>query len=148
MKFENYAKELDWTEEQFNKIRKSIQNLYRQNITQESLDIQSCTLPDNVREAVTNCFIVKKDTMYQAFVRKALLKKGYNIIENIDWKLKWILGSSDLASLREPLLQVDLYAVKNNSDRAERSIINFEANLKQVDSMIKELVKIKQELAV
>lgn len=66
-------------------------------------------------------------------------------MENIDWRLKWVLGSSDLATLQEPRLQVDLHCVSKNGNSIVKDIVNFEASLEQIDNLITDLTKLQKE---
>lgn len=85
--------------------------------------------------------------MFQYLARTYVLKNGNNLVENIDWRLKWVLGSSDLAILKEAYLQIDLNGVQNKDEKIQKTSISFEANLEQVDQIIKELKAVKKELS-
>lgn len=100
--------------------------------------------PDS-RQCIIDCYEIRKEEILQAIIREKLSKYGKPLVENIDWKLKWIMGSSKLASLREPLLQVDLHCFKKQ-DESARKTINFEMNLEQVDKLIAGLEKVKSEI--
>lgn len=104
------------------------------------------TFSEEVNECLKICYDIRKDDVFQFIAKENVLKMGHNIVESFDWKLKWILGSSDLATIKEPVLQVDLYCVCLEADNLKRNIVNFEANLEKVDELINELTKIKKEL--
>lgn len=84
--------------------------------------------------------------MFQALAKECVLNKGYNLVENFDWKVKWILGSSDLATIKEPIVQVDLYCINKEKDTLKRNIVNFEANSEKLDELICALTQVKKEL--
>ncbi|KAG5893298.1 hypothetical protein JTB14_023508 [Gonioctena quinquepunctata] len=104
--FDNYnSVDIEWTKEDYDKARKGIQNCFSQSVIEDELNLRKQNLDVNVEEAVRNCFLIRRNEIFQAMAKEAVLKNGNNLVENIDWKLKWVLGSSDLASIREPLLQ-------------------------------------------
>ncbi|CAH1962008.1 unnamed protein product [Acanthoscelides obtectus] len=143
--FEN--NDTKWTQDNFDKAVKYIQNCYRKSVVGGKLHLDP-SINDDVADAIRKCYEFRKADIQQALVKDALLRKGDCVVENIDWKLKWILGSSSLASLREPLLQVFFHCVEKHDSRMEKKTVQFEAGLNQLDSLIEELTKLKQTLAV
>lgn len=101
-------------------------------------------------KALRNCFELRRNEIWQAMAKEAVLKDGHNLVEAIDWRLKWVLGSSKLVTIREPLLQVDLQCVRkalntNNNDSG-RNTVNFEMNAHELDDLIAQLEKAQIEL--
>ncbi|CAG9817340.1 unnamed protein product [Phaedon cochleariae] len=145
MTYQNYnSGDMEWTEKDYDTTKKSIQNLYSKSIIEDNFIIDS-HLPVDLHEALKNCFQMRKNEIFQALAKDAVLKNGNNLVENIDWKLKWILGSSDLATLREPLLQLSLHCIRKNSEKNEKNIVPVEVDLNQVDQLIMELSKLKEQ---
>nr|CAH7748514.1 unnamed protein product [Callosobruchus chinensis] len=137
-----------WTKDHFEKAVKCIKNLYRKAALEGNMSLDTSTLPADIADIIIKCYEIRKVDIHNSLMKELLLKKGDCLVENIDWKLKWILGSSDLASLREPLLQVFLHCVEKHDLRTEKKVIEFEADLDHVDFLIDELIKLKQVLQV
>lgn len=104
------------------------------------------TLSKEVKECLKTCYDVRKEDIFQALAKESLLKAKHNIVDNFDWKIKWILGSSDLATIKEPVLQIDLHCIYQEKDLIKGNIVNFEANSEKVDQLIDALTKIKMNL--
>ncbi|KAF2901925.1 hypothetical protein ILUMI_04261 [Ignelater luminosus] len=146
--FDSYSSDIEWTNEDYHNAIKFIQNLYRENTQSTAENILVPKVQDlnpDSQQCIVDCYEIRKEEILQAIIRENLSKCGKPLVENIDWKLKWILGSSKLASLREPLLQVDLHCFKKQ-DESTRKTINFEMNLEQVDKLIAGLEKVKNEI--
>lgn len=143
--FENYNNgDIEWTEEDFDRARAYIQHLYRQSVIDNNLELPK-DLTTDIQEAVTCCYKIRKNDIFQALAKECILQKGHNLVENIDWRLKWVLGTSDLATLQEPRLQVDLHFASKNTNNVTKNVLNFEANLEQIDNLISDLSKLQKE---
>ncbi|RZC38993.1 HCaRG domain containing protein [Asbolus verrucosus] len=144
--FDNYNSDIEWTIDDFNNAKTGIQKLYRQSVI-TNCDLKT-NLGDNVQQEIKNCFEIRKDDIFQALIKEKLVKSGHNLVENLDWKLKWVLGSSKLASIRQPLLQVDLHCLKKSPDvnNISKHNVNFEVNLETLDLLIAQLQKAKSEI--
>lgn len=103
-------------------------------------------LSKEVKECLKTCYDVRKEDIFQALAKESLLKAKHNLVDNFDWKIKWILGSSDLATIKEPVVQIDLHCIYQDKDVIKRNIVNFEANSDKVDQLINALTKIKMNL--
>lgn len=75
-------------------------------------------------------------------LKERLMKLDQPLVENIDWKVKWVCGSSKLASLSQPLARIDLHCLENSKGR---STCSFEMNLDQVSDMIQKLEEYKEQ---
>lgn len=131
---------MEWTRADFERARNLIQNLY-QTGAKEGLEFTIIEgAPREVQTALENCYNVRKEQIYQAAVRKSMLDSGVeNLVENFDWKVKWVMGSSKMASLREPFLQMSLYCVG-------KKCVDFEMKIDKVETLINELEKLKSEI--
>lgn len=143
--FENYKNgDVEWTEEDFRGTRAYVQNLYRQSVLDGNLDTPK-DLTSDVQEAITRCYTIRRNDIFQALAKDFILRNGHNLVNNIDWRLKWVLGTSDLANLQEPRLQVDLHCTNKIGNKINRNVVNFEANLEQIDNLIGDLSKLQKE---
>ncbi|XP_023026614.1 COMM domain-containing protein 8 [Leptinotarsa decemlineata] len=145
--FDNFiSSDIQWTREDYDSARVAVQNFFSQSVIEDNLILEPLKLGKNVEETILNCFEIRKNGIFQALAKTAILKNGNTLVENIDWKLKWVLGSSDLATIRDPLLQVQLHCCRNRDEKCEKNTVDFEANLEQVDHLIRELSDIKRHL--
>lgn len=146
--FDNYSGDVEWTKEEYETARSFVQNSYRGNLKsgQETFqDANFVNLPTNMNEEIRNCYEIRKNEMLQFVMREGLLKSELPIVENIDWKVKWINGSSKLASISEPVLQVDLHCSDKEAANL-KSLVNFEIGAEKLDKFINELESVKTEL--
>lgn len=135
----NYSSDIEWTQTDFERAQILIQNLYTEMTKTNNIDINLQGLSKDFREAIENCYSARKEEIYQTIVKQNILDKVENLVENFDWKVKWIMGSSKMASLREPLLQMTLHCMGHKS-------VEFEANMEQLENFISELEKVKSKL--
>lgn len=125
-----------------------VQTLYRDQVTNQSSDLESKVAKLNsndVQQAVLGCYATRKDQIVAGITKDLMRRNGELLVENIDWKLKWVMGSSKFAALREPLLQVDLHCFRRDKNR---TTVNFEMSLDKVDMLIKELENARSEFKV
>lgn len=148
IKFDSYGGDIEWTEADYNQTLTFVQNLYResvQNPSEDNFQLKLQELNPNMQTAIKECYDIRKNEIFQCIVKESLLKHEFPVVQNIDWKLKWIMGSSKLSALREPVVQVDLHCFKSQKENV-RQTINFEMNLDQVDQFIAELERIQMEI--
>lgn len=137
--FDSYSSDIEWTRGDFEKARNLIHNLYQARVKDEGSDFELEGVSKEVQTALEKCYSVRKEDILQAVVRKSMLESGVeNLVENFDWKIKWVMGTSKMASLREPLLQMNLHCMKES--------IEFEMDVEKVDALINELEKAKNKL--
>lgn len=137
--FDSYSSDIEWTRIDFEKARNFTQNLYKDRVKAEGENFKLQGIPADIQQALENCYNVRKEQIFQAQMKDSLLENGIDVVENFDWKVKWIMGTSKMASLREPLLQVNLHCASNNK-------LEFEADLEKLDCLIAELERAKSAL--
>lgn len=104
-------------------------------------------IPAQVKTILTDIFNARQKDILNSIVKAHLADSGHMILENFDWKLKWILGSSKLASLQEPICQMDMECVhKNENDVFEKKTVNFEMDLEKLDKLIDALTIVKKKM--
>ncbi|XP_030766937.1 uncharacterized protein LOC115890754 [Sitophilus oryzae] len=137
---------IEWREDEAQRVRSFIQNLYREGILNGKLSLPR-SLPDGARAVIENIFELRRKDISNAVIKENLAKNGEQVVENYDWKLKWIMGSSELASIREPVCQVDFHCLtKDDKEAIVRKTINFEMNLEKIDNLISVLKSMNEEL--
>ncbi|XP_057668285.1 uncharacterized protein LOC130901164 [Diorhabda carinulata] len=148
IKFDYYnTSPIEWTEDDFHNAKKSVQAFYKQCTIKKRFEISPDDIAEDVKEALRCCFDIRKQEIFQFLAKMYIIKGGNIFIENIDWRLRWVLGSSDLITLKEPYLQIDFNGIKDNSGHTENTFVSFEATLEQVDQLIMELKHLKTELS-
>ncbi|CAH1104246.1 unnamed protein product [Psylliodes chrysocephalus] len=146
--FDNYnSGPIEWTKGDFETAKKNVQLFFKNSTIENNFDVRLEYLEEHIQEIIKCCLEIRKNDVFQYLARTYVLKNGNNLVENIDWRLKWVLGSSDLAILKEAYLQIDLNGVQNKDEKIQKTSISFEANLEQVDQIIKELKAVKKELS-
>ncbi|KAB0794673.1 hypothetical protein PPYR_11512 [Photinus pyralis] len=131
--------EVEWAKEDQTAAKNFIQHLYKANISNHSqeLTLNHLNLAPQLARQIEECYNIRRNDIFQVVLRDEVRKGSKDVVENIDWKLKWIMGSSKLDTLREPFLQVDLHCFKKQND--VRNTFNFEMNLDQVNRLIHDL---------
>lgn len=139
---------VEWSETDYEKAHSLIQNFYRDCVAKtKTSGIEGA--PPNVQNVIKDCYEARQGEIFQAVAKDTLLCSGAkNLVENIDWKLKWIMGSSKLSTLREPVLQMNLSCIeKSEANVNVRNVVNFEMNPEQVDKLIDNLEKAKSSIS-
>ncbi|KAI4461002.1 comm domain-containing protein 4-8 family member [Holotrichia oblita] len=137
--FERCSDDIEWTKEELKSVQLLIQTNFKNNILNNDGVFQFPfeNLNETLRIAIEKCYEIRKDEIRQNLIKENLLSKDIPLVENIDWKLKWVMGSSSTITVSEPLLQVDLHCAVGNE--VNRKIVNFEMNLSQMDELINKL---------
>ncbi|CAG9772977.1 unnamed protein product [Ceutorhynchus assimilis] len=124
-------------ESQDQDLEKTIKNYFRQRATDETHPLPA-ELPNHIQKALETSFKIHQSTITNTLMKEKLSNKGQNLVEQYDWKLRWVLGTSKLANQRVPLCQLELYCSKN--------LINFECTFEQVEELINVLNNVKKEI--
>ncbi|RLU25268.1 hypothetical protein DMN91_003361 [Ooceraea biroi] len=91
-------------------------------------------LPEQVQRNILTCLKVRREQLTNALLMEHYKRKLPTVID-FDWRLKLVMGSSRMASLRESLLQLDLMV----EDTESRRIIDLELNKDELETMINAL---------
>lgn len=135
--------DVKWTETDCDRVRNLVQKFYR-DCAVDSNHAHIESIPTSFEEVIKNCYQMRQNEIDQAVAKDCLLSSGAkNLVENIDWKLKWIMGSSKLSTLREPILQMSLSCVEKSENHISKNVIGFEIDMEQVDNLIDSLEKAK-----
>ncbi|XP_011055122.1 PREDICTED: uncharacterized protein LOC105146501 isoform X2 [Acromyrmex echinatior] len=106
--YRKFANSMDWSRAEYEGVYKLISSLLRN---------------------PTSLYMVEEKEHYK--------RKLPTVIDH-NWRLKLVMGSSKMASLRESLLQLDLII----EDKGSRRIINLELNKDELDTIINNLEKL------
>ncbi|XP_076266446.1 COMM domain-containing protein 8-like [Rhynchophorus ferrugineus] len=137
---------INWINDESRVIQKEIQKVFKDSIVKEEISLPD-NIPTQAKAILTDIFNNRRKDILNNVIKAHLADSGHVIVENFDWKLKWILGSSKLATIQEPICQIDLECVyKNGSDAFEKKTINFEMDLENLNKLIEALLNVKRKL--
>ncbi|KAG6798763.1 COMM domain-containing protein 8 [Apis mellifera caucasica] len=141
--YHKFVNRMDWSKEEYEETYKLISNLLRNPaslyITEEKMPQEYHELPEHIQQNILLCLKLRREQLTDALL-KEFSKEKYETVIDFDWKLKLVMGSSKLASLREPLLQLDLMLESKNSKR----ILDMELNKDELDTFISTMESIVQ----
>ncbi|KAG8035228.1 hypothetical protein G9C98_001718 [Cotesia typhae] len=89
---------------------------------------------DFTQRKIIICLTVRLEKLTNVLVSEALQRERSTMID-FDWRIKMIMGSSHVASLKQPIVQLDLFV----KDKGAKEIVNVEMDRDQLDSFIKTL---------
>jgi len=136
-----YNNDIENSSDDIRKAKAFIKSLYNDSIMKDSLPDKFKGLSLSNEEDIKKCYEIRKKDIYNSIVKQSLIAANLKVVENIDWKVKWILGSSKLATLVKPVVQVDLHYLGSESEK--KKCISFEMELEEVDVFINELEKVE-----
>lgn len=143
----DFKEKPEWKRAYYESGRSYILTLCKEYVTNgRELDLSD--LPQPVQDAINDCFKLRHEDIRDAVLQESFLQTtGLNLVENIDWKVKWVLGSSKLSLHKEVLLQLDLNCVQAN-DKCDivRNCVTCEVDKEQLDKLIANLEEVKIEL--
>ncbi|CAL7934625.1 unnamed protein product [Xylocopa violacea] len=96
-------------------------------------------LPEQIQQSILSCLKVRREQLTDALLREHS-KEKHDTVTDFDWRLKLVMGSSKLASLREPLLQIDLIVENKES----KHVLGLELNKDELDTFINAMESIVQ----
>lgn len=136
--YHKFINSMDWNKAEYEGIYKLISSLLRNPaslyMVEEKMPQEYHELPEQVQQNILTCLKVRREQLTNALLRKHYKRTLPTVIDS-DWRLKLIMGSSKMVSLRESLLQLDLIV----EDTESRYIINLELNKDELDTVINTL---------
>ncbi|XP_070150934.1 COMM domain-containing protein 8 [Polyergus mexicanus] len=136
--YHKFINSMNWNKTEYEGIYKLISSLLRNPaslyMVEEKMPQEYHELPEQVQHNILTCLKVRREHLTNALLRNHY-KRNLPTVIDLDWKLKLIMGSSKMASLREFLLQLDLIV----EDTESRQIINLELNKDELDTVINAL---------
>lgn len=136
----------EWTGEELKRTTTKIQNFYRQCAINNHFSFPNDS-PEKSKYALAKVYESRQKDIVNALMKENFMNNGHHLVENIDWKLKWVLGSSQLATIREPVCQVELgYLLPEKNSTGLKKSINFEVHLEKLDELISLLDNLRTEL--
>ncbi|XP_022903378.1 COMM domain-containing protein 8-like [Onthophagus taurus] len=137
---DSFNNEIELTKDELKKTKNYVQVLFTNLAHHKDFKID---LQDSIQEAIRNCFTIRKEDIENHVKYENIVNSGLLLVENFDWKLKWVIGSSSFATLCEPLVQIDFNCGGNGNIKEN---VNFEMTFEQVERMIEELEMMKTKI--
>ncbi|XP_011500432.1 PREDICTED: COMM domain-containing protein 8-like [Ceratosolen solmsi marchali] len=132
--FQKYSN-VDWTKNMFDEVRNFFLTFLQKTnclyIEEEKMPLEYHELPEHVREIILICLRIRRSQLTDALLYKYSCRHLPTLL-NFDWRLKYIMGSSKMATLKEPLLQLDLIL----QEKETREIFEIELNKDELESFI------------
>ncbi|PSN36265.1 hypothetical protein C0J52_22620 [Blattella germanica] len=103
------------------------------------------------QEIVLECLSVRqKDIQNILFQEKCAISGP--VLQDFDWKVKWVMGSSKSSSLREPLLSLDLHLsegrnLRKNGIGINKKTVSLELDKEELNKLISILEKAQETVA-
>ncbi|XP_043480206.1 COMM domain-containing protein 8-like [Leptopilina heterotoma] len=133
--YEHFNKSMEWNQEEYNNsyhiITSLLQNPTCLYLDEERMPLEYHALPEQVQQRILKCLKVRREQLTDALLKKTS-RNTLPTFRDFDWRLKLIMGSSKMASLREPLLQLDLIVEEKDNER----LLSIELNKDELDIMI------------
>ncbi|KAK2579543.1 hypothetical protein KPH14_010842 [Odynerus spinipes] len=134
---------MDWSKEEYEDVYKLIITLLRNPaclyLIEEKMPAEYHDLPEAIQKNILTCLKIRQEQLTRALLMEHSKRKLQTLVD-FDWRLKLVMGTSKMASLREPLLQLDLIT----EDREARRIIDVEMNKDELDTLITTMETIVQ----
>ncbi|XP_058790979.1 COMM domain-containing protein 8-like [Phymastichus coffea] len=134
-----------WTKEEFNdfyiQILKLLHNPNSLYCDIEKMSLEFHELPKHIQDAMMTCLKVRKSELTDALLYHYSSKHKPTLL-NYDWSLKYVMGSSTMVSIREPLLQLNLIC----KDKKEENIIKLELDESELNMLIETLETVANPL--
>lgn len=144
--YENYKSCSNWSKDEFVTLNKSFRSLFWTLINvadpkEKILELHP-NIASNHLQCILDCLNVRKVDLQTVLIQKSYSISG-SVVHDFDWKLKWVMGTSALSSLREPLLQLD-FNVCDSEDGTDNCSVKLELNSNEVKQLITSLEKAEE----
>ncbi|XP_066146385.1 uncharacterized protein [Euwallacea fornicatus] len=128
-------------------LKKSIHNFYRHKAIDHTFPVPE-DVPDQVAKNLEIVYDLRRKDIINSVIKEKLVGSGHTLVENYDWKLKWVVGSSSLTSIREPICQIELICLTLGADlKPCRNSVSFECDLEGIEKLINVLNSVKEKLS-
>ncbi|XP_033231432.1 COMM domain-containing protein 8-like [Belonocnema kinseyi] len=136
--YEQFNNSMEWTKEEYDTAHRIISSILNNPVclylNEERMPLEYHALPEQVQQRICSCLKVRREQLTDALLRKQS-KNCVPTLRDFDWRLKLVMGSSKMASLREPLLQLDLMVEEKENER----LLGMELNKDELDMVINSL---------
>ncbi|XP_067009970.2 COMM domain-containing protein 8 [Anabrus simplex] len=115
------------------------------NLEDEQILQQVPELDVDHQQRILECLEVRRNDISRVLRQKSAAISG-PVLLDFDWKVKYVMGSSKLSSLREPLLSVDLHVAEEKGPEKTESTISLELNKTELSTLISALEKAQENI--
>lgn len=150
MKYETLKATTDWTAEEYSCICNELKKLFSE-VVGNSLEDEMilANLPEldvPHQKCLLDCLDIHKKDIGRALISELASISG-PILEDFDWKLKWVMGSSTMSSLREPLLQMDFHLSHGKSQgEVNNNTVNVEMDSNELKNLLFSLERAQEAI--
>ncbi|XP_066252168.1 uncharacterized protein [Euwallacea similis] len=128
-------------------LQKSVHDFYHHKAIDKNFPVPE-GLPVHVAKSLETVYNLRRKDIINSVIKEKLVGSGHTLVENYDWKLKWVVGSSSLTSIREPICQIELICLTLGADlKPCGNSISFECDLEGVEKLIGALNSVKEKLS-
>ncbi|CAK9794823.1 COMM domain-containing protein 8 [Anthophora quadrimaculata] len=142
--YHKFVSSMDWSKEEYEGTYKLITMLLKNPaslyLTEEKMPQEYHELPEQIQHNILTCLKVRREQLTDALL-KEYSKEIHETVIDFDWRLKLVMGSSKLATLREPLLQLDL---TTENKASKKRTLGLEMNKDELDMFINAMESIVQ----
>lgn len=138
LRYEDYGK--IWTTEEWKLLQQSgieiLKGFTSRGLNKEQIskELDSFSLSSEVKQAVLDCIWPRQEEVRRSLVLStAAISNSY--LKDFDWKVKMIMSSDKLASIKEPVVALDFDVVENGEDRN----VSVELTKEELDSLVSSL---------
>ncbi|XP_054003790.1 COMM domain-containing protein 8-like [Hylaeus anthracinus] len=133
--YHRFANSVVWSRQEYEDTYKTISILLRNPaclyLIDEKMPQEYHELPEPIQQNLLTCLKARREQLTDALLKEHS-KEKYETLIDFDWRLKLIMGSSKLSSLRESLLQLDLVVENRDAKR----ILSLELNKDELETFI------------
>lgn len=133
----------------FDNAIKFISNIYRQfileMISETELLSHFAHFNADFQQSVLDVFTVRRTEMQEFLINEHNSRKD-NLLMSFDWDIRWILGSSNMASLRTQIATL-IFNCKTPDSTTDLKTIHMELSKQQIDKLIDILEKCNEKLS-
>ncbi|XP_063990281.1 COMM domain-containing protein 8-like isoform X2 [Diachasmimorpha longicaudata] len=134
----SHFSKMGWPEDEFNYTHKILLTLFNKpavlHLDDAKMPQEFFHMPENVQTLILSCLKIRREQLWRTLAFNHSQNQTSTMID-FDWRLKMVMGSSKVSSLKEPLLQLDLRV----KEKGEEDILGIEMNRGELDSFIKTL---------
>lgn len=134
--------------DEFENAIKFISNLYRQYILEMISEAELLShfahFNSDFQQSVLDVFTVRRSEM-EAFLIDEHNSRKNDLLSSFDWDIRWIMGSSNMASLRTQI--ANLIFNCRTSKSSDLKTIHMELSRQQIDKLIDILEKCDEQLS-
>jgi len=126
-----------WSLEEWWEVTEAVRSLYLSSVKSSNGDLISdalASLPAGLAQTFQNVLQVRADDIRQHLLSEtSCTSRG--VLTDFDWKLKMVLGSDKMSTIREPVLSLELRVQDGNASNVETLELNKDELKKLVTSL-------------